>query len=174
MYIYKTTNLLNGKIYIGLSTRSAKGHNWYKGSGRLILKAIDKYGKKNFSKEILESNISDIEELKSLEKFYIKEYNSRDKDTGYNISPGGIRVPTKEAIEKRANSLRGQPHTEKRKRNISKAKMGTVMSDETKRKMSEAHKGSKHPHRKIQCPHCSKIGGAANMHRYHFDNCKKR
>ena len=48
--IYKTTCLVNYKIYIGQSIRNK---NYYLGSGKLLLKAIKKYGKNNFTKEIL-------------------------------------------------------------------------------------------------------------------------
>ena len=42
MVIYKTTNLINGKIYIG---KNKGNNNWYLGSGKLLIYAIKKYGK---------------------------------------------------------------------------------------------------------------------------------
>jgi hypothetical protein len=45
-YIYKTTNLINGKIYIGQHKGCLSSH--YIGSGKLIRWAINKYGKRNF------------------------------------------------------------------------------------------------------------------------------
>lgn len=53
MIIYKITNLINGKFYIGKQTRIRKNDK-YLGSGTLIIKAVNKYGRKNFKKEILE------------------------------------------------------------------------------------------------------------------------
>ena len=50
MVIYKTTNLINGKIYIG---QDSKNNPKYLGSGVIFLKAIKKYGKENFVKETL-------------------------------------------------------------------------------------------------------------------------
>ena len=49
MIVYLITNLINGKRYIGMDS---KNNPQYLGSGTLILKAIKKYGKENFKKEI--------------------------------------------------------------------------------------------------------------------------
>jgi hypothetical protein len=65
MIIYKTTNLINGKIYIG---KDSKNNSKYLGSGLLLKRAILKYGKENFKKEILEE-CSSIEELNQREIF---------------------------------------------------------------------------------------------------------
>lgn len=89
MYIYKTTNLINNKIYIGLSTKSVEESTDYYGSGRVYIKSFNKYGKKYFKKEILESNILSIERLEELEIFYISKFNSTDRSIGYNVSTGG-------------------------------------------------------------------------------------
>lgn len=50
MFIYKTTNLVNNKIYIG---QSKKNKPEYLGSGKILKKAIKKYGIEKFKKEIL-------------------------------------------------------------------------------------------------------------------------
>ena len=52
-YIYKTTNLINGKIYIGQHKSSSFDTNYY-GSGKLLIKALKKYGKENFKIELIE------------------------------------------------------------------------------------------------------------------------
>ncbi|ARB06024.1 hypothetical protein fHeYen901_251 [Yersinia phage fHe-Yen9-01] len=85
MIIYKTTNTINRKIYIG---KSIKNDPRYLGSGTLITKAINKYGKENFSKEIITS-INDLNTLNYLEKFFISVFNSKNKKIGYNIAGGG-------------------------------------------------------------------------------------
>lgn len=85
MIIYKTTNLLNGKIYIGKDKKNNKN---YLGSGVALKESIKKYGKNNFKKEII-CFCNNIEELNEKEKYYIKFYNSQDKNIGYNITDGG-------------------------------------------------------------------------------------
>lgn len=85
MQIYKITNLVNNKIYIGKDTVSDK--NYY-GSGVLIKRAIEKYGIKNFKKEIIEECVSN-DELCLKEKYWIEHFNSTNLKIGYNISRGG-------------------------------------------------------------------------------------
>jgi hypothetical protein len=85
MIIYKTTNLVNGKIYIG---QDRNNNPEYYGSGKNIILAIKKYDKINFTKEILEQCI-DENHLCEREIYWIKYYNSTDKCIGYNISHGG-------------------------------------------------------------------------------------
>lgn len=83
--IYKITNLINGKIYIGQTHYDKKD---YYGSGVLISEAINKYGLDNFSKEYIDE-ASNQKELDEKEKFWIKELQSQDKKIGYNIADGG-------------------------------------------------------------------------------------
>lgn len=87
-YVYKTTNLINGKIYIGQHKHS-EFDNKYIGSGTMLFRAIDKYGKENFSCELLEEAYSQ-DELNKLEKYYVDLYNARDNSIGYNLAEGGI------------------------------------------------------------------------------------
>jgi group I intron endonuclease len=88
MFVYRTTNLVNGKIYIGQhSTNNLK--DGYKGSGLLISKAFKKYGKDNFKFEIIKFSDS-REYLDQLEKKLIDEHNALDNEIGYNIHQGGL------------------------------------------------------------------------------------
>jgi len=100
MIIYKTTNVINGKFYVG---KDIKNDPKYLGSGLLLIKAIKKYGKENFNKEILEVCES-IETLNSREKYWISELNAIQ--LGYNIARGGsggdtiTNNPNKDKIRK--------------------------------------------------------------------------
>lgn len=91
-YIYKITCILNNKIYIGkgkVRTKVCKVEDdHYFGSGVYIKRAINKHGKKNFVKEVLEY----IEEEKTAyekEKYYISLYDSCNLKKGYNFHGGG-------------------------------------------------------------------------------------
>jgi group I intron endonuclease len=89
MYIYKTTNLINNKIYIGLSTKLVEESVNYYGSGRLINEAIQKYGKENFIKEILERDIEDYDLLCEREIYWIEAFKSHVSFNNYNLTLGG-------------------------------------------------------------------------------------
>lgn len=85
MIIYKTTNLINGKIYIG---QSINDDPKYLGSGVFLKNAIEKHGKENFIKEIID-NTDSVDELNEKEIYWIEKYNSTDKNIGYNLCSGG-------------------------------------------------------------------------------------
>ncbi len=88
MIIYKITNLITSKIYIGQDSKNRSG---YFGSGIYIKRAIKKYGLINFSKEILQ-HCKTIDELNLAEIFWINKLNSIDPNVGYNIAKGGNSV----------------------------------------------------------------------------------
>lgn len=104
MYIYKITNLLNGKIYIGKHT-CKNIENVYYGSGVAIKAAIKKYGKENFKKDVLCVCESE-EELNSMEIEWISKLGAFGD--GYNMTKGGEgmlgRKPTNTEIEKARKS----------------------------------------------------------------------
>ena len=85
MYIYKITNKNNGKIYIG---QTSKTDDNYMGSGKIIIKAIKKYGKEFFMKEIIDTGY-EKEIINEKEKYWIAFYKSTDRNIGYNVSIGG-------------------------------------------------------------------------------------
>ncbi len=93
MVIYKTTCLVNNKIYIGQHQcgKNCKNKCSYLGSGSYFSSAIKKYGKKNFIKEILEENIKTFKALDKREKYWIKKFDANNPDIGYNLTPGGFK-----------------------------------------------------------------------------------
>ncbi len=95
--IYKITNLLNDKVYIGQSVdikRRWSNHINYaenkdsKEYNTPIHNAIRKYGKDNFKFEIIEE--CSLEELDQKEQYWIKFYNATNRNLGYNLTKGGL------------------------------------------------------------------------------------
>lgn len=84
--VYKITNLINNKIYIGSHKTNDLDDN-YMGSGKLIKQAVEKYGFNNFKKEILFI-------YNNPRQMYLKEAEIVDeeflkRDDVYNLVPGG-------------------------------------------------------------------------------------
>jgi group I intron endonuclease len=103
--IYKTTNLINGMIYVGQHWTSADDR--YLGSGIWFLRAVKKYGKENFKRETLEfctkNNIDEKEE------YWVKKTQARDPKIGYNILKGGRNGYKKDETRiKISNSNKGK------------------------------------------------------------------
>lgn len=92
--IYKITNRVNGKAYIGQSNNCHRRFQEHiRGSQpyiSLIHLAIKKYGIQNFNFEVIEKDIEDYNEK---EKFWIKYYQTDKRDFGYNILEGGENPP---------------------------------------------------------------------------------
>lgn len=86
-FIYITTNILNGKRYIG-QKKFRTNWEYYKGSGKLLKQAIKKYGTKNFVRDIVDIAYSK-EELDSLEIEWIHNYSATNDSKFYNIASGG-------------------------------------------------------------------------------------
>lgn len=164
-FIYKTTCLVNGKIYIGQHEGNIGDD--YIGSGTIFKRAVIKYGKENFKREILRE-CNTHHELRIWEYFYIKKYKSQDIRIGYNVADGDVN--TKEYNPVKSLEVRKKiSETLKRKYangEIDKSKIirtgvnhpmyGKHHSEESKRKNSESRKRyaatHKHP---LQGTHCS-------------------
>jgi group I intron endonuclease len=108
MVVYLTVNLINGKKYIGADS---KNNPQYLGSGDFIKKAIKKYGKENFKKEILEVCNSWEELMKCEEKWCLK-FDVKTNPTFYNCTNKG------------RGSTPGRKVSEGGKSNMSKSKIG--------------------------------------------------
>jgi group I intron endonuclease len=95
--IYKTTNIITNKIYIGQHYTTNINDN-YIGSGLILQKSIKKYGRTNFTKEIIEECLS-FGEMNDKETYWIKYFNSFVPN-GYNIREGGKNSPMSENSKK--------------------------------------------------------------------------
>ncbi|MEK5231859.1 hypothetical protein MHB42_08790 [Lysinibacillus sp. FSL K6-0232] len=142
-FIYVTTNKLNGKKYIGKCIYD-RVNNWenYLGSGVYLKRAIKKYGKENFEREII-CNAYSEEELNQLEEFYLNYFDVVNSTEYYNIkltSIGGDIFtfnPNKEAIRKqrteqmtgKGNHQFGKPKTKKMIESVKKANSKCVIID---------------------------------------------
>jgi len=125
--IYVLQNKVNGKCYVGQTIGNVpsriKNHQESKYPMGM---AVRKYGAKNF--EVTKYGDIRIEWLDWAEREMIKYHNCL-VPYGYNISLGGN------------NPMRGRKHTEESKIKMSHARKGILLSEEHKRKLSEAHKG---------------------------------
>ena len=149
--IYKISNKVNDKIYIG-KHKTSNLKDTYLGSGKLIQKAIKKYGKENFEKEILfifdnEFDMNNKEKELITEEFCLQE-------NVYNISPGGqggaLRkgfIQSTEIKNKISNSLKGKylgvPKPKYMGEKISNIQKGRKHSLERCQNISNSLKGKK-------------------------------
>lgn len=124
-FVYITTNLINGKQYIGDHCTNNLNDN-YLGSGILLTKKVKEYGRKNFKREILEFFSTKQEAFNAQEK-YINEYDTLVPN-GYNINPKGGHSILEECStstkQKQSNSLKGKSKSKEHKKHISESKIG--------------------------------------------------
>ena len=126
MIIYKITNLINGKLYIGQTVRSL-GKRWHEHCYKPVDKrriskpaisiAINKYGVENFKIEIIEI-CSSIDEMNLKEPFYIEKFNSLFP-MGYNIELGGKNKKMHSSTRQKLSKIKsGSRLTESHKQRI--------------------------------------------------------
>jgi group I intron endonuclease len=196
--IYQVTNAINGKRYIGYNSNynERKRFNEHfqaakRGSTLPLHAAIRKYGKENFSLNVLEMGENEEYGLKIAEPMYILWLKPE-----YNICAGGEGTPGKvwseESKKKSSITQRGRKLTEEHKKALRVPKSVPVwnkgrtlgpISEEQRGKLmgrtpwnkgksgySTAKSGFRHDI--LICPHCNLSGGDNAMKRYHFENCK--
>jgi hypothetical protein len=158
MIVYKITNSINNKAYIGITSGTLKdrmkAHKNHSGNKRRKLyDAFRKYGFENFQAEIIEE-IATKKEAIEKETFYIKHFDTFSN--GYNMNEGGTGLVY---------------HTEETKKKISENNywLGKSRSDEdnpmfrkthtneAKRKISESNKGNKHRIGKLHTEETKKL-----------------
>lgn len=189
--IYKTTNLVNGKIYVGQHICETDEFDGYLGSGVKLRAAIRYYGPENFKRETL--RVCDTQlQLDAWEMLYIKKLRSADKRIGYNILPGSankfgsgnpaklpeIRRKMSLAAKQRLSSpearaaikrrMTGRKQSKDSKAKKSKALIGRIISAEHREKISRALKGKK------KTPeHVNKVAQALRG-KHHSEEWKRR
>ena len=157
--VYKHTNKINGKSYIGITCQKPE-NRWNNGRGYVnndyFWRAINKYGWHNFSHEILYTNLSK-EDAEHLEIQLIAEYKTDNNEFGYNIEHGG-NVASK--------------FSDETKRKISEALKGHSCSESTRAKIAEVHRGKKlsEEHKKIL--HDRMIGNTYSLGRVPWNKGK--
>ena len=138
--VYCHTNLINGKKYVGITCKKPEVR-WQGGArydhNSYFYRSIQFYGWDGFSHEVLHSGLTH-DEACELEKRYIREWNLRDRNLGYNMTDGGEgccgRVVSEETKKKQSESRKG-------------IGLGKKLSEEHKAKISKALKGVPHPHK---------------------------
>lgn len=125
--VYMHVNKTNGKRYIGITCNSPKVR-WKRGTGyakqKRFFSAIKSYGWDGFDHLVLFEGLTK-EEAESKEEELIRKYQSNNLRYGYNIENGGV-----------TNKLSSE-----QKEHLREINMGKKASAETRRKMSESHKG---------------------------------
>lgn len=186
-YVYITTNLVNGKKYIG-AHKSSKFDESYKGSGKLLKRAIDKCGWDSFKTEIL-IWCSSKEELFSTEYKVIEHLHCVEDPSYYNVMPGGFGGDNKSTlteedyqkyIDKVSQSKQGRPRTDKEMKHLEflhQSRIGTHHSEDSKNKSSLSNAGQTRSStaRKNMSLHHADFSGSKNpFHgRTHSEESKK-
>lgn len=130
--VYKTTNVTNGKFYIGVH-KTDNVNDDYLGSGKVLKRAISKYGIHNFSKEILFI-------FENAEDAYLKEKELVNEelilsDESYNLRLGGFGGFDWIIKNKLQGNRTGSVVSQETKDKIRAANLGKSHSEEAKNKM---------------------------------------
>lgn len=162
--IYKITNCINGKCYIGQTRRSLNerlNSHVRERKSRPLYNAIRKYGWDNFQVDILEQ--CEVEDLNDKEIYWISRKNCLYPN-GYNLTTGGNQYSHNQYTKNKISRIRqGIKFSSVHIENIRKSRLGTTIPEEQKRKMSNSHKGVVHSHEtreklKLSQPHRREVG----------------
>lgn len=135
--VYLLTNTVNGKVYVGQTTKSVderfKKHvkdALRAGRKYPIHNAIRKYGVAAFRKDMLVECVSQ-DDLNTMERKHIDKYRARYKKSGYNLAPGGHVAHTPESRRKISLAMKGRRLSVEHRRNLSVAHIGKKQSAAT-------------------------------------------
>jgi group I intron endonuclease len=164
MIIYKITNKINNKVYIGQTTQSLKkrfqvhcGIATRNYGISYINRSICKHGKENFIIDEIDS-AANIEELNEKEKYWISFYNSTNPEFGYNLMSGGNNSKHSEETKKLISEKKKNPSIETRKKMslaakqkdltkqilaMKKSNTGRVRTKEHQEKLANTQRGRK-------------------------------
>ena len=162
--IYLISNKINGHMYVGGSIDIERRFMEHKRGADADTQAIDrailKYGKENFTYQIITELPADWEIISKHEKYWINFYNTFKNTNNYNLTNGGdFFIMSPESRRKISESLKGENNPMYNKEPWNKGKTGCY-SDKTIQKMSESKKGENHPnwknHARITKQGCNK------------------
>ena len=152
-YIYETTNLVNGKKYIGQKKSEVFLGEKYLGSGKHLKQAIAYYGADKFKVRLVEECI-DLDELNQKEIYWIDLlFKTYDRSMIYNIAQGGNQWGPKFHSEESKMKMKQsainrwkdpQQHINQSKI-VSKSRLGMKHSEQTKQKLREKKLGKNNP-----------------------------
>lgn len=161
-YLYRITNQLDGKVYIGQAINPKRrwtDHKWNAkqlNAVQYVSRAMGKHGISNFVFEVI-ATCKTQEDANETESILIEQYCSRDKEFGYNIKPGGnnsphaestkekIRQATIQQIAEKGHPAAGRIVSEETRQLIRKIRLENPVeyTSEVRQRMSEAHIGTK-------------------------------
>lgn len=148
MIIYKATNKINGKVYIGQTIRTLEQRKWQhldaakNGCKTHFYNAIRKYGEENFVFEIIDE-ASSIQELNELERYYIDKFDTIKN--GYNMVDGGDNnvMFLDDVKQKHLESMRSEETRKKISATLKNYRKEHPWTEEQKRKFAESKYGNK-------------------------------
>lgn len=188
-YIYKITNKINRKVYIGFTKDPKRRWKQHKIESKKVKRplyvSMRKHGVENFQFEIIYESDDRKHTLLEMEPHFIREYNSYNK--GYNCNYGGNDTNTDEMrensrlrmqednpmynefIRNRVSlSLKGKPHphTKEQDQKIRLSKLGSLNHN------FGNPNAAKPLNELVLCQHCQKMINKGNYYRWHGDKCK--